>query len=167
MTMDEARFRALLNAYGADQKRWPEAERAAAAAFAAEQPDVAEHALNEAAALDRQLDAAPTQEPSAALMGRVLASAPTGASRPRDLAAAGAQAGSWWRGLASGWGGPAWPQGAAGAARVRIAGGLALALLASVGVGYGVGAMQATRDVGEALIDVAFTSAYTGLRLDG
>ncbi len=166
MAMTETRFRAVLDAYGADPARWPEAERAAATAFLAAHPQVAT-ALLDAAALDQRLDAAPTQDPSAALMGRVLAAAPSAG------AGAGAGVGARWRELTAGVlgrAGPWTPQrvGRAGcAARARIAGGLALALLASVGVGYSLGALHATRGVGETLIDVAFTSAYTGWRLDG
>ena len=37
--MTSERFLALVAAYGADARRWPEAERAAARAFAATEPD--------------------------------------------------------------------------------------------------------------------------------
>jgi hypothetical protein len=50
--VDKARFDALLEAYGADARRWPEAERAAAKAFAAEAPAQ----MRAEGALDRALD---------------------------------------------------------------------------------------------------------------
>lgn len=73
MTAD--RFIALVSAYGADIRRWPEGERAAAQAFAAAQPETARVALAEADAIDALLHAAPRPQVSAALRDRVLASA--------------------------------------------------------------------------------------------
>lgn len=49
------RFSALLDAYGADARRWPSAERAAAVAFARDSA-AASALLAEAAALDAMLD---------------------------------------------------------------------------------------------------------------
>lgn len=73
--MNEARFRALLDAYGADLRRWPEAERADAARFAQAHPDAAAWAA-EAAALDALLDLSPMRKPSDLLARRILAQAP-------------------------------------------------------------------------------------------
>ena len=56
-SLTEARFREIVDAYGADATRWPEAERAAAAIFARNNPGVAEPILDEARALDAWLDA--------------------------------------------------------------------------------------------------------------
>jgi ferric-dicitrate binding protein FerR (iron transport regulator) len=73
--MDETRFRALLDAYGGDPRRWPDAERAAALAFAAAHP--ASEALLEAAqTLDAALDLGDRPAPSDLLARRILASAP-------------------------------------------------------------------------------------------
>ena len=73
MTAD--RFIALVSAYGADVRRWPEGERAAAQAFAAGQPDVARAALVEADAIDALLHASPAPQVPSALRDRILASA--------------------------------------------------------------------------------------------
>lgn len=53
--MDLARFGALLEAYGADPRRWPEVERAGAEAFAAEHASVIAPLVREAEALDTVL----------------------------------------------------------------------------------------------------------------
>jgi hypothetical protein len=73
--MDRERFDHLLEAYGADFARWPEHERAAAAAFAAQNPDVA-GAMREARALDAALDLAGDEPDTALLAKRILRSAP-------------------------------------------------------------------------------------------
>jgi hypothetical protein len=77
-----ARFRELLDAYGADAERWPADERAGARGLLAREPE-ARAALAAAAALDRILDLAPAAEPSAALVGAVLAGAPAVHRRAR------------------------------------------------------------------------------------
>lgn len=69
------RFLALVAAYGADARRWPEAERAAARAFIAAEPDAAGPALAEADAADALLHASRVSHPSTALRDRVIASA--------------------------------------------------------------------------------------------
>jgi hypothetical protein len=74
--MDRERFAALVDAFGADFRRWPEAERDAARAFRAAQPAVCEALLAEAAGLDAALDEIAALQPSAALRERILASAP-------------------------------------------------------------------------------------------
>jgi len=72
--MTSERFLALVAAYGADARRWPEAERAAAQAFAAAEP-VAAAALVEADAADALLRASRAAHPSVTLRDRVIASA--------------------------------------------------------------------------------------------
>jgi hypothetical protein len=57
-----ARFRALLEAYGAEARRWPAAERAGALALLQESPE-AEAARIETARLDSLLDRAPPTSP--------------------------------------------------------------------------------------------------------
>lgn len=73
--MTPERFDALVAAWGADARRWPEAERAAAEAFAASRPEAAGPALAEADAVDALLHASRSAQPSAALRDRVIAAA--------------------------------------------------------------------------------------------
>ena len=82
--MNLERFRQIVNAYGADARRWPAGERDAALAFAAENPGLCGAVLEEAGELDAWL-ASDTIEPAgAALTARIVASAPVGqATRPR------------------------------------------------------------------------------------
>jgi hypothetical protein len=75
--MTQERFIALVEAYGADRRRWPEAERAAAEAFAVERPDLAGPALAAADDLDALLHRSPTPQVPAALRDRVIAAATT------------------------------------------------------------------------------------------
>ncbi len=75
--MTAERFLALVAAYGADRRRWPEGERAAAEAFAAAHADVAGPAMAEADVIDALLHRSPTPQVSMALRDRVLAAAAT------------------------------------------------------------------------------------------
>lgn len=73
MTLE--RLRDLLDAHGARPGSWPEVERESARELVARSPEA--RALRDAAAaLDALLDRAPAPEPSPALFGRVLATAP-------------------------------------------------------------------------------------------
>lgn len=75
--MDRERFQHLLDAYGADFRRWPDGERAAAAAFALQYGrDMPE--LAEARALDQALELGRGEAPAypEALAARILAKAP-------------------------------------------------------------------------------------------
>ena len=73
--MTSERFLALVAAYGADARRWPEAERAATRAFAAARPEAVADALAEADAADVLLHASRVAHPSTVLRDRVVASA--------------------------------------------------------------------------------------------
>ncbi len=73
--MTAERFLALVAAYGADRRRWPEGERPAAEAFLAAHPDMAGPALAEADAVDALLHRSPTPLVSMALRERVIAAA--------------------------------------------------------------------------------------------
>jgi len=73
--MTAERFNALVSAYGADARRWPESERAAAQTYLAAEPAAARALLAEADSLDALLHAAPTPQVSMALRDRVIASA--------------------------------------------------------------------------------------------
>lgn len=81
--MTSERFLALVAAYGADARRWPETERAAARAFAADHPSLAGPALAEADAADALLHESRTPQPSMALRDRVIASAAGAGLRAR------------------------------------------------------------------------------------
>lgn len=83
--MDEQRFEALIEAYGADATRWPDAERALALRHLAATP--AAHGRRAAARrLDALLDAWRPDAPSAELARRVAATAPLARMlRPRTL----------------------------------------------------------------------------------
>ena len=81
--MTSERFIALISAYGADARRWPEGERAAAQTFMAAQPEAASAALAEADVIDALLHAAPTPQVSMALRDGVIASAARAGLRAR------------------------------------------------------------------------------------
>ena len=70
--MDLARLKEILNAYGADPRRWPAGESAAAEALIAESMDAAT-LRDDAAALDMLMDLSTAPAPSPELMARVLA----------------------------------------------------------------------------------------------
>ena len=77
MTMNRERFEQILDAYGADPRRWPETERAAALAFRDAHAGEEAIALGEARQLDALLDVArEAPAPSDLLAARVLKSAP-------------------------------------------------------------------------------------------
>jgi hypothetical protein len=81
MTLE--RFSELSAAYGADIARWPQSERAAAQAFAASEPALADAALAAERELDAGLDAWRAAEAPAGLRNRIIAAAP----RERAVAA--------------------------------------------------------------------------------
>jgi hypothetical protein len=74
--MTPERFAALLDAYGGDPARWPDAEREQARALLDRSAD-ARARRGAAAALDALLDRATTLKPSRGLAERILAEAPT------------------------------------------------------------------------------------------
>lgn len=73
--MTSERFLALIAAYGADARRWPEGERAAAKALVAAEPAAVHAAMDEADTVDALLHLSPCPQPSIALRDRVIASA--------------------------------------------------------------------------------------------
>lgn len=99
--MNAARFAALLDAYGADPRRWPAEERAAALAFAADDP-AAPAMLAAAADLDGLIEMAPPQPADAALRDAIIASAGTGPPPRLSLWWAGAGLGAALAGAAAG-----------------------------------------------------------------
>lgn len=74
--MTPERFTEIVDAYGANPQRWPQAERAQALAFASAHPDAAEPVLAAAASLDRRLSLHATEPASARLERLILDSAP-------------------------------------------------------------------------------------------
>lgn len=78
--VNEARVKTLIDAYGADPARWPQEERAEAAALLARLPEL-EAYRNEALLLDTLLETHETALPDAALIERVVAARPRG---PRE-----------------------------------------------------------------------------------
>ncbi|RAS23433.1 hypothetical protein [Paraburkholderia bryophila] len=74
--MTPERFHQIVEAYGADARRWPQAERAAAQAWATLHRAEADAMLTEAASLDAWLAADKVEPPGAALRERVIRGAP-------------------------------------------------------------------------------------------
>jgi len=94
MSLSRDRFLALAEAYGGDIARWPEPEREAARALLLQDPQGLGHHLEAAAALDRLLDLAPAGAVDAALLGRLVSTAPRpAASARRWIAGLGAALG--------------------------------------------------------------------------
>lgn len=81
--MSFERFEDLAETYGGEIARWPEGEREAARALLAQNAARLSPVLADSAHLDRLLDLAPAQRPDAALLGRLIAAAPQGASAGR------------------------------------------------------------------------------------
>jgi len=108
--IDLDRLSTLLDAYGANRTRWPEAERASAWALI-EADDKARALYEDARALDGLLSQASTIEPSPELKAEVLAAA----GRPRE---------SWIQAL--------WPFGAAWKPASALAAAVLLGIIAGV-----------------------------------
>jgi len=153
--MTPERFHALLDACGADLRRWPEAERDAARELLATGPSALRAACAEAALLDRGLDAYEVAAPDAALIERIAAAVPLLASSSPSIEPSGSATPSsesdrgpiepsagalpaaasparrgrpWWRGA-----GFFWPR--AGWALTGLAGAIAGAVVVSVVLG--------------------------------
>ncbi len=144
--MNKDRFAQLAEIYGAELRRWPAAHRNGAQAFVNADPNPANAILNDARITDALLNAAPDQAASSALMGRILADAPT------------ASANSLSRWLSHVGSGLAFRAGLAGAA---------FALL--VGAGFGHWSMQwdQQRSAGETLLNAALSEQVDDLSYDG
>jgi hypothetical protein len=95
-TMDLARLSAMVDAYGAQASRWPQAERTAALQLLAESA-AARALLESAAALDRALDEFVVAPPDPQLRARILASYSSAAPGWREFLS------GLWRDL-GGWG---------------------------------------------------------------
>lgn len=100
MTMGLERFERLVDAFGADPRRWPEAERAAAEAFLAGHAE-ARARVEAAAELDGLLAFAPDIEPSDLLRYRVLRAAPAKAPGRASISQFGWLSGAGWTAAAA------------------------------------------------------------------
>jgi hypothetical protein len=134
--MDFDRLSTLLDAYGADRTRWPEAERASAWALI-EADGKARALFEEARSLDHLLNRASTIEPSPELKATVLADA----SRPRE---------SWIEAL--------WPFGAAWKPASALAAAVLLGIIAGVVLPnpLGSGDVPLESDIGELAMTTVF-----------
>jgi hypothetical protein len=74
--MTPERFQQIVEAYGAEPRRWPQQDRAAAQAWAQSHRVEADALLAEAAGVDAWLAADKVEPPGAALLKRVLSGAP-------------------------------------------------------------------------------------------
>ncbi|ELW9447941.1 hypothetical protein KDW19_08625 [Burkholderia cenocepacia] len=91
--MTPERFRTIVAAYGSDARRWPQAERATAEAWAQAHSRDALEALDEAAELDAWLMQDTVAPPAPALVERIVATAPA----PQRARSRGRV---WWSGAA-------------------------------------------------------------------
>jgi len=83
--MKVERFQELAEAYGADLRRWPATERAAAETLRLAQPVMSERLLFEAAKTDAVLHTSSTPQVSMALRDRVIASATAAGLSPQRV----------------------------------------------------------------------------------
>jgi hypothetical protein len=74
--MTPERFQTIVDAYGADPRRWPQGERADAQAWAALHPGEAAALLAESASLDAWLASDALEAPPRVLAERIIATAP-------------------------------------------------------------------------------------------
>ncbi|WP_322045867.1 hypothetical protein [Paraburkholderia sp. J67] len=151
--MTPERFHTLVEAYGADPRRWPEHERADALAWARAHREQADAVLEEALALDAWLARDMVAPPSRALFEQIVASAPVAV--PVQPATSKRKR-FWWSGAAF--------------AGVGLAGALAGALTMSIMLlgnappgGYG----EQQDTLHETLHDAAHESSYLGTGFGG
>jgi hypothetical protein len=125
--MTAERFSELVNAYGADPRRWPEAERAAGLALAAQASPEQRVQMAKAAQLDGWLAGHTVAAPGDALIARIVAEAD--AARPQAKSPVKRRA-PWW-----------WPS--AGFAGVGLAGVLTGAFMVSAALRFGAASPMA------------------------
>lgn len=137
MHMDATRFADLAAAFGGDLRRWPQAAREVARAWAEAHPVEAERALFEPTLIDAALHASPAPVVSMALRDRVIASASAAGSKARAI---------FWPGLK----------------RLVWIGGAGWAAAACAGVVFGVtlNSHFATQVQAEAVIDQALLTGF-------
>jgi hypothetical protein len=144
--MSPERFRMLLQSHGADLRRWPEADRRAAAALTPSERAELQQAVADAVQLDGWLDSHDVAEPGALLMQRIVAGAeiatPAKAALPRPIAA--------------------WPQRASALAAIGLVGSLAGSLAGAMAVSL------ALRGTAPPSVDwLERSTAFSGLLADG
>ena len=98
MTLE--RFRAIVEAYGADSRRWPAADRASAAQWAQQHPHEADALIADSAWLDACLSSDTVAPPSEAFFERVAALAPKPRQPQARRDAARSRRRLWWSGAA-------------------------------------------------------------------
>ncbi|MFI4975084.1 MAG: hypothetical protein ACHP84_11145 [Caulobacterales bacterium] len=81
--MNQDRFEALIAAFGADPRRWPAGERAAARAFEEAHPQIAARVAATERTLDALLDRYGDHDPSPVLRQRIIESAPVARAAAR------------------------------------------------------------------------------------
>ncbi len=155
MTLE--RLSELVDAYGASALRWPTGERAGAETLLARSAE-ARALVARAADLDRLLDMAPHEAPSADLVARIMAARPRAASgQVVSIRTAGR---SPWRAVARAvwpYGSPAFPAGAL-AASIMLGiglGVLAPSTLSTLGLTTTVATSSATTGTGDQLVSLA------------
>jgi len=145
MNMTENRFREIIDAYGAHDKRWPESERKRAHAFRSDNPRLAAQICEGQLSVDTALDSATKPDTdSALLMARILKQAQsipqTGTRANNSPAAARRRIGA-----------PPWKS-------------LAATLILSTGMGFGIAQAAASASVmtqAEALLAANSDAAYS------
>jgi hypothetical protein len=96
--MTPERFHAIVDAYGADPRRWPAAERASAQAWASRHREEADAVLAESAWLDASLSSDAIAPAGRALYRRIVAGAPLPEARARGFFPSRGRL--WWSGAA-------------------------------------------------------------------
>lgn len=142
------RLREMLEAYGASAARWPESERLAAEALIAASAE-ARALMADAVRLDHLLDLAPVDEPSSALVSRLMAARPRASEDIAQARVAKVERRSLWRSFVDAiwpYGSPAFP---AGALVASVMLGVAFGSLLDVTLPLGTGqvTMAASDDV--------------------
>lgn len=149
--MTPERFHTLVDAWGADPRRWPEQERADALAWARAHRDEADAALAAALELDAWLARDFIEPPSRALVDRIVTSAP---SLTLPVRKDTSRRRFWWSGV--------------GLAGVGLAGALAGAFAMSFALLTGApGAAHNAGDLGYGGYDTAHESSFLGSLDDG
>ncbi|HEY2020653.1 hypothetical protein [Paraburkholderia sp.] len=100
--MTPERFRTIVDAYGADPRRWPEGERAAAELWAESHPAEADALLAGSASLDGWLASQTVAPPGHELVERVINAAATAPANParRPRRDRRQRVRLWWQGVA-------------------------------------------------------------------
>ncbi|QGZ65547.1 hypothetical protein [Paraburkholderia acidisoli] len=151
--MTPERFHTLVDAWGADPRRWPEQERADALAWARAHRDEADAALAAALELDAWLARDFIEPPSRTLVERIVTSAPS-LTPPLPRRKDASRRRFWWSGV--------------GLAGVGLAGALAGAFAMSFALLAGApGATHTASDPAYSGYDTAHQSSFLGSLDDG